>query len=144
MASIVDRHATETGKQGGKRWQVRWRDDRNVQRRKAFAKKAEADSIMKSHVVDRTRGHPIETFGAQARPPRLALPRLYNQKQHFRRFPRGRCGRSLARLERSSPRDPVAWVHEGLDDIQHETHCHQHRPQRSPGAPQGVICALRP
>ena len=41
------------------------------------------------------------------------------------------------------PRDPVAWVHEGLDDIQHETHCHQHRPQRSPGAPQGVICALR-
>ena len=29
MASIVDRHATETGKQGGKRWQVRWRDDRN-------------------------------------------------------------------------------------------------------------------
>ena len=34
MASIVDRHATETGKQGGKRWQVRWRDDRNVQRRK--------------------------------------------------------------------------------------------------------------
>ena len=43
MASIVDRHATETGKQGGKRWQVRWRDDRNVQRRKAFAKKAEAE-----------------------------------------------------------------------------------------------------
>ena len=78
------------------------------------AKKAEADSIMKSHVVDRTRGHPIETFGAQARPPRLALPRLYNQKQHFRRFPRGRCGRSLARLEGSSPRDRVAWVHEGL------------------------------
>ena len=43
MASIVDRHATETGKQGGKRWQVRWRDDRNAQRRKAFAKKAEAE-----------------------------------------------------------------------------------------------------
>ena len=43
MASIVDRHATETGKQGGKRWQVRWRDDRNIQRRKAFAKKAEAE-----------------------------------------------------------------------------------------------------
>ena len=33
--------------------------------------------------------------------------------KHFPRFPSG-CGRSLARLERSSPRDPVAWVHEGL------------------------------
>ena len=43
MASIVDRHATETGKQGGKRWQVRWRDDRNKSRRKAFAKKADAE-----------------------------------------------------------------------------------------------------
>ena len=102
------------------------------------AKKAEADSIMKSHVVvDRTRGHPIETFGAQARPPRLALPRLYNQKQHFRRFPRGRCGRSLARLEGSSPRNPVVWVHGGLEYIQYETHDHQNRPQRSPNAPSG-------
>ena len=79
------------------------------------AKKAEADSIMNSHVVDRTRGHPIETFGVQARPPRLAWPLLYNQKQYFRRFPRGRCGRSLARLEGSSPRDRVVWVHGGLD-----------------------------
>ena len=79
------------------------------------AKKAEADSIMNSHVVDRTRGHPIETFGVQARPPRLAWPLLYNQKQYFRRFPRRRCGRSLARLEGSSPRDRVAWVHESLD-----------------------------
>ncbi len=43
MASIVDRHATEAGKQGGKRWQVRWRDDHNKDRRKAFAKKAEAE-----------------------------------------------------------------------------------------------------
>ena len=43
MASIVDRHVTEPDKRGGKRWQVRWRDDRNVQRRKAFAKKAEAE-----------------------------------------------------------------------------------------------------
>ena len=43
MASIVDRHATETGKQGGKRWQVRWRNDHNKDRRKAFAKKAEAE-----------------------------------------------------------------------------------------------------
>ena len=31
------------------------------------AKKAEADSIMNSHVVDRTRGHPLESFDAQAR-----------------------------------------------------------------------------
>jgi len=46
MASIVDRHATEPGKQGGKRWQVRWRDDRNKQRRKAFAKKAEAEQYL--------------------------------------------------------------------------------------------------
>ena len=108
------------------------------------AQKAEAgDSIMNSHVVDRTRGHPLETFGVQARPPRLALPRLYNQKQHFRRFPRGRCGR-LARLEGSSPRDRVMWVHEGLEYIHHDTHDPQQRPQRSPGAPQGVICALRP
>ena len=43
MASIVDRHAAEPGKQGGKRWQVRWRDDRNKSRRKAFAKKADAE-----------------------------------------------------------------------------------------------------
>lgn len=46
MASLVDRHATEPDKQGGKRWQVRWRDDRNKQRRKAFAKKAEAEQYM--------------------------------------------------------------------------------------------------
>ena len=92
---------------------------------------------MKSHVVvDRTRGHPLESFDAQARPPRLALPRLYNQKQHFRRFPRGRCGR-LARLEGSSPRNRVVWVHGGLEYIQYETYDHQNRPQRSPDAPSG-------
>ena len=102
------------------------------------AKKAENESMMNSHVVvDRTRGHPLESFGAQARPPCLAWPRFYNQKQHFRRFLRGGCGRSLAR-------DRVNWVHEGLEYIPHETHNHQNRSQRSPGAPQGVICALRP
>ena len=85
------------------------------------AKKAEDESIMNSHVVDRTRGHPFDSFGAQARPPCLALPRLYNQKQHFRRFPRGRCGR-LARLKGSSPRDRVMWVLEGLEYIHHDTH----------------------
>ena len=79
------------------------------------AQKAEAgDSIMNSHVVDRTRGHPLESFDAQARPPRLALPRLYNQKQHFRRFPRA-VDAPWRRLEGSSLRDRVAWVHEGLD-----------------------------
>lgn len=46
MASIVDRHATEPDKQGGKRWQVRWRDDRNKDRRKAFDKRAEADRYL--------------------------------------------------------------------------------------------------
>ena len=96
---------------------------------------AEADdSIIKSHVVvNRTHSEPLESFGVQARPPRLALPRLYNQKQHFRRFPRGGCGR-LARLEGSSPRDRVAWVHEGLTYIQDETHDHQNRPQRASGS----------
>ena len=84
---------------------------------------AEADdTIIKAHVVvNRTHSEPLESFDAQARPPRLALPRLYNQKQHFRRFPRGRCGR-LARLEGSSPRDRVMWVHEGLEYIHHDTH----------------------
>ena len=43
MASIVDRHATETGKQGGNVGRLRWRDDRNKGRRKAFAKKADAE-----------------------------------------------------------------------------------------------------
>ena len=81
------------------------------------AKKAEADSIMNSHVVDRTRGHPIETFGVQARPPRLAWPLLYNPKNNISEDFRvwKRCGRSLARLEGSSPRDRVVWVHGGLD-----------------------------
>ena len=46
-------------------------------------------------------------------------------------------------LERSSRRRGVAWVHEGLDDIHDEAHDHLDRPQRAPGAPQGVICALR-
>jgi integrase len=46
MASIVDRHTTEPDKQGGKRWQVRWRDDRNKDRRKAFEKRAEADQYL--------------------------------------------------------------------------------------------------
>ena len=84
---------------------------------------AEADdSIIKSHVVvNRTYSEPLESFDAQARPPCLALPRLYNQKQHFRRFPRGRCGR-LARLKGSSPRDRVMWVLEGLEYIHHDTH----------------------
>ena len=77
---------------------------------------AEADdSIIKSHVVvNRTHSEPLESFDAQARPPRLALPRLYNQKQHFRRFPRA-VDAPWRRLEGSSLRDRVAWVHEGLD-----------------------------
>ena len=46
-------------------------------------------------------------------------------------------------LERSSRWRGVAWVHEGLDDIHNETHNNLDGPQRAPGAPQGVICALR-
>ena len=46
-------------------------------------------------------------------------------------------------LERSSRRRGVTRVHEGLDDIHNEAHNNLDRPQRAPGAPQGVICALR-
>ena len=47
------------------------------------AKKAEDESKMNSNVVDRTRGHPLESFGAQARPPCLASTTKNNISEDF-------------------------------------------------------------
>ena len=44
---------------------------------------------------------------------------------------------------RSSRAEGVTRVHNGLDGIHNEAHDHLDGPQRAPGAPQGVICALR-
>ena len=44
---------------------------------------------------------------------------------------------------RSSRAEGVTRVHKGLDGIHNEAHNNLDRPQRAPGAPQGVICALR-
>lgn len=45
MASVIDRYKTEPEKQGGKRWQVRWRDEQKKYRRKAFEHKAHAEKF---------------------------------------------------------------------------------------------------
>ena len=45
MASVIDRYKNEPDKQGGKRWQVRWRDEEKKYRRKAFEHKAQAEKV---------------------------------------------------------------------------------------------------
>ena len=45
MASVIDRYKNEPDKQGGKRWQVRWRDEEKKYRRKAFEHKAQAEKF---------------------------------------------------------------------------------------------------
>jgi integrase len=43
MAGVIDRWAAETNKQNGKRWQVRWKDEHRRNRRRAFARKVDAE-----------------------------------------------------------------------------------------------------
>jgi integrase len=43
MATVIDRHALEAQKRGGKRWQVLWRDEQRKQRRRAFERKVDAE-----------------------------------------------------------------------------------------------------
>ncbi|MFT7601767.1 MAG: integrase [Acidimicrobiales bacterium] len=43
MATVTDRWATEPDKRSGRLWQVRWRDEQKNHRRKAFARKFDAE-----------------------------------------------------------------------------------------------------
>ena len=50
----------------------------------------------------------------------------------------------VAELPRASPRREVARAQRRLEGLVHDAHDPLDRPMRAPGAPHGVICALRP